>query len=52
MFGGKPGEAARLFSIVAYGLACLAFQPGGSRFGPHRWEANPERADPAISDNS
>lgn len=39
MFGGKPGEAGRLFSIVAYALACLAFQPGGSRFGEHRWEA-------------
>jgi hypothetical protein len=38
-FGGKKGEAAKLFNILARCLACLAYQPGGVKlFGCH-WEA-------------
>lgn len=49
MFGGKKGEPARLFAILARALACLAFQPGGVRnFAGRRWEAQPERPDPPL----
>lgn len=36
-FGTKKGEPARIFNILARTLACLAFQPGGARFGDSRW---------------
>lgn len=48
-FGGKKGEAGKLFAIVARALACLAYQPGGVRgFMGYRWEANPESPDPPL----
>lgn len=40
LFGGKRGEAAELFNIVARGLACMAFQPGGVRLGDVTWTAS------------
>lgn len=36
MFGGKKGEAAQLFNVLARALACLAFQPGGVRLALRR----------------
>ncbi len=47
MFGGKKGEAAKLFNILARALACLAFQPGGVRnFMGLSWDAQPD--DPTL----
>lgn len=40
MFGGRKGEAARLFAILARCFACMAYQPGGVRFADRRWEAS------------
>lgn len=46
-FGGKKGEPARLFAILARALACLAYQPGGVRgFMGYRWEAAPSSPNP------
>lgn len=39
MFGGKKGEAAALFNILARSLACLAYSPGGVRFHGRHWRA-------------
>jgi hypothetical protein len=43
-FGGKPGEARDVFRQLAWGVAVLAFQPGGVRvFGDHyEGKAQPE----------
>ena len=41
MFGGKRGEAAEVFAVLARALACLAYQPGGVVFAGTRWEATP-----------
>lgn len=39
LFGGRKGEAARLFASLARAIAVMAFAPGGVRiFGQH-WEA-------------
>jgi hypothetical protein len=47
MYGSrKKGEVAKLFNVLARALACLAFQPGGARFGELRWEAEPR--DPPL----
>lgn len=49
MFGGKKGEPARLFAVLARALACLAFQPGGVRnFAGRRWDASPPEPDPPL----
>ena len=34
----QPGQRAKVFNAVAEGLALLALQPGGARFGPLRFE--------------
>lgn len=39
MFGGKKGEAAALFGVLARSLACMAFQPGGVKFARRHWIA-------------
>lgn len=48
MFGGKRGEAGKLFGILARCLACLAFQPGGVRFAGAHWAVDPVQPDPVI----
>lgn len=35
----KPGQTAHVLNEVAFGLAVLAFAPGGVRFGTMRFEA-------------
>lgn len=37
MFGGKKGEAARIFNTLAEGLAVAAYQPGGVTFAGRHW---------------
>lgn len=37
--GGKKGEAAELFNILARALAVMAYVPGGVRFAGNHWEA-------------
>lgn len=43
MYGSKrPGDVATLFGVLARGLACLAYAPGGVRFAGRRWVAGQE----------
>jgi hypothetical protein len=35
----KKGETAKAFNALAEGIACLAFSPGGVKFGPLHFEA-------------
>ena len=37
MYGGKSGDAARVFNRLARGLACGACQPGGVTFAGLHW---------------
>lgn len=39
MFGGKKGEAAKLFAVLARALGCLAYAPGGVKFAGRHWQA-------------
>jgi len=39
--GGEKGQPAQVFTVLAFALACLAFQPGGVRdFAGRRWDAS------------
>jgi hypothetical protein len=40
LFGGKKGEAARIFNQLAEVLAVMAFAPGGVSFADMHWEAH------------
>jgi hypothetical protein len=44
--GGKKGEVAQIFARIAEGLAALALQPGGVKFGDHTYDACPKCAAP------
>lgn len=46
MYGGKKGEVAQVFARFAEGLAALALQPGGVKFGDHTYDACPKCAAP------
>lgn len=37
----NPGEMAAAFNVLAEGLACLAYCPGGIVFAGNHWEAKP-----------
>ena len=52
LFGGKKkGECAEIFNKTAFGIAVLAFAPGGvTLFGQH-FEATTEKAKRAASKN-
>lgn len=39
LFGGKKGEAGKVFNALAQALAMGAFQPGGVTFGEQHWDA-------------
>lgn len=39
-YGGKRGEAAKVFNHLARGLAALAYQPGGVTYAGQHWCAD------------
>jgi len=42
MYGGKPGQAAKAFNVLAEGLTMMAYYPGGVTLGPLHFEVKPE----------
>lgn len=49
MFGGKKGEAARVFNALAEGLAVAAYQPGGVTFAGQHWCTDHEACERAAA---
>lgn len=53
-FGGKKGEAARAFNVLAEALALLSFSPGGVTFAgmhfeaPEEWVRIIRKTEPAV----
>jgi hypothetical protein len=49
-FGGKKGDAAKLFNLLSESLALMAYIPGGVSFGSLRFEVGGDSESPPQGD--